>query len=168
MLQKFYDEKLKADYETTDLRLFNWQIIKNQKIKIVFLDIDNTLVKHGSREPDEYAKQVIQVLRKHKFDICILSNAMSDRITEFADNLGVDYLENARKPSAKRLLEKLEKKGYTNQEAILVGDQLFTDIWAGKNAGCLTLLVQQRFHDEAFQVKLKRHLEKYLIRKYQK
>ena len=73
MLQKFYDEKLKADYETTDLRLFNWQIIKNQKIKIVFLDIDNTLVKHGSREPDEYAKQVIQVLRKHEFDICILS-----------------------------------------------------------------------------------------------
>ncbi|NLJ94427.1 MAG: YqeG family HAD IIIA-type phosphatase [Clostridiaceae bacterium] len=168
MLKKFYHSKLKPDYYAEDLRSFDWQQLKKHKIKIIFLDIDNTLAKHGSRKPDDYAIAVVQIIQDHGFDICILSNAMSERIEEFAGHLKVDFLENARKPSPKRLINKLQETNYNASEAILVGDQLFTDVWAGNNAGCMTVLVKQRFYDEAIQVKLKRKLEQWFINRFDK
>lgn len=35
----------------------------------------------------------------------------------------------------------MERMGVTPKETAIVGDQIFTDIWGGNNAGVLTLLV---------------------------
>lgn len=166
MFKSFYEKKLKADYYTEDLRKVDWQIFKDKGIKLIFLDIDNTLAKHGSRKPDSYALEVIKILYSYDFKLCILSNARSNRIEEYAAHLKVDSMENARKPSPKKLIDKLEELNVDSRNSVLAGDQLFTDIWAGNNANCLTILVKQRFEEEAFQVRLKRRLERYFFKKY--
>ncbi len=155
-----------ADYYAVDLRQIDWQYFKDKGIKLIFLDIDNTLARHGSREPDNYALELIEILRSHDFELCILSNARSNRIEEYAGNLNVDFMENARKPSPKKLLDKLNELDIAAENSILAGDQLFTDIWAGNKAKCWTLLVKQRFAEEAIQVRFKRKLENYLFKRY--
>ncbi len=166
MLKKLYQEKFEADYVSSDLLTFDWSEIRAQGIHLIFLDIDNTLAGHGSTSPDAYAKEVTQLLESFNFKLCILSNAKSQRGLKYSKKLNLDYLGNAHKPSPKAIYKKLEDYGLSPKQCLLVGDQIFTDIWAGKNAGCHTLLVKQRFQEEVFYVKLKRLLERLLIKGY--
>ncbi len=166
--KRFYEKNLKPDYLIADLRTFDWPSLLLKNIEIIFLDIDNTLALHGSYEPDQFAKEIIKKIRAAGFKICVLSNARSSRSKIYATNLQVDYMSNACKPSPKRLLQKLAEENITSDAALLVGDQLFTDIWAGKNAKCHTMLVKQRYDREAVQIKLKRLLEKIFLNKYEK
>lgn len=166
MLRKFYQKKLEADYISPDLLTFDWSLVKKLGISLLFFDIDNTLAKHGSVSPDAYAREVVQRLKSYNFKLCILSNAKSQRGQKYSEELGIDYLGNARKPSPKAIIKKLQQYGLEAQQSLLVGDQLFTDIWAGKNSGCPTLLVKQRFPEEVFYVKLKRIFERFLIKLY--
>lgn len=167
LLKKWYETKIKPDYRADDLLSIDWAAIKAKSIELVFLDIDNTLAEHGARRADDYAQHAIRLIREHNLPICLLSNALSSRIEEYASSLKVDYLEQANKPSCKRIYAKLRELDIKPENSILVGDQLFTDIWAGNKAGCITILVKQRFLEEALQVRMKRKLEQFLYNRFE-
>ncbi len=166
MLKKFYEKNLKADFYTENLLAYDWRSLKELGVRIILLDIDNTLAGHGSHQADDYAREVVALLKTFNFDICIISNAMSNRIKNYAEDLGVAYMSNAAKPSASKILEKLEQVQLKPEQAVLVGDQLLTDIWAGNNAKCHTLLVKPRYLEEAFHIKIKRKIERFFIKRY--
>ena len=42
-----------------------------------------------------------------------------------------------------------------SDQVVLVGDQIFTDVLAGKRAGVFILLVKPRFHSEIISINLK-------------
>ncbi len=163
----FYQKKLKPDYLVKDLRNYDWSQLKQKGIKIVFLDIDNTLALHGSFQPDDFAIEVVNNIISYDLNICVLSNAKSNRSKEYATHLNVAYMNNAMKPSPKRLLQKLRDVKLEPNQAILVGDQLFTDVWAGKNAKCFTMLVKQRYDQEAIQIRFKRKIERLFMKYYE-
>lgn len=166
MLKKLYLEKWKPDYKADNLLEIDWAKFKSEGIEFVFLDIDNTLAEHGSRQADQYAHQVVNLIKEHDLPLCILSNALNNRIEEYAKSLNVDFMGQANKPSTKQITAKLKELKVEPEKTLLIGDQLFTDIWAGNKAGCITILVKQRFLKEAFQVRIKRGLERFLLRRY--
>ena len=134
---------------------------------MVFLDIDNTLAEHGSRQADDYAQRAVSLIKSFDFLICILSNALSDRIADYAKSLNVEYMAQANKPGIKKILQKLAELNIQPQQTLMIGDQIFTDIWAGKRAGCVTIMVEQRFANEAIQIRFKRKLERFLFKRYE-
>lgn len=168
LLKRWYLKSLKPDYRVEDLFKIDWAEFKSKGIKFVFLDIDNTLAEHGSRQADKYAKEAVDLIKSFDLQICILSNALSDRIADYAKSLDVDYMSQANKPGIKKIMQKISDLNLRADQTLMIGDQIFTDIWAGKRAGCVTIMVKQRFANEAIQIRFKRKLEQFLFNRYEK
>ncbi|MBO4408146.1 MAG: HAD hydrolase-like protein, partial [Clostridiales bacterium] len=54
----------------------------------------------------------------------------------------------------------MEKMGSTRRESCMIGDQIFTDVMAGRLAGCYTIMVERFGRKEIWYVALKRPLER--------
>ena len=108
----------------------------------------------------------IEKLRKIGIRYCLISNNQLPRVKPFADAVGAEFVENAHKPSPKNYEKGMEMLGCTKENAMFVGDQLFTDIWGAKRAGMHTILVKPIHPKEEIQIVLKRYLEKIVLACY--
>lgn len=97
----------------------------------VIFDIDNTLVPHGA-PADERAKKLFTRLNKIGFSSCLLSNNQKPRVEMFNQEIQTAYIYNAHKPSIKNYEKAMKIMGTTKERTLFVGDQLFTDVWGGK------------------------------------
>lgn len=79
--------------ETIDLSLKVWEGEKTNRIKVIFVDLDD-----GSVNPRNFMAQVKNVINKYdphgdvKIDVIALSSAPDDRIKEKCDSLNMKYL----------------------------------------------------------------------------
>ena len=106
-------------------------LIKN-KIKLLILDVDNTLIdyyKNLSEEVIKWAKE----MRGQGIKLYILSNTNNkEKVEKVAQKLEIRYKHFAMKP-LKKGFNKIEKETNIKQENIaLVGDQIFTEILGRK------------------------------------
>jgi HAD superfamily phosphatase (TIGR01668 family) len=128
-----------------------WLYSKN--LTTVLSDLDNTLAGYGANVPDEAAAAWIGSLKSAGIRLMIISNARRERVAAFCGPLGLPFLARAGKPRARGLLEALETLGASAAEAVMVGDQYFTDIKAGYNAGMRAVLVEPRTQGFFFTVR---------------
>ena len=134
-------------------------------IKALLLDVDNTLSDgHGLPIAPEVQKH-LELLKEESFLLCILSNNGEERDGTFAAPLGLEYIAHAKKPSSEGVLRALSLLQVEASETLMVGDQLFTDIWGGNRAGIQTALVQPRGGAEPWYIQLKRALERPFIKR---
>jgi len=110
--------------------------LKARGKKLVLLDVDNTLMPwHGDCVP-ESSRAWIAGLRKEGLIACVLSNTRRvDRLQRIASALGVEFIRGRFKPNPTMYHQALEKYGARPEEAVMVGDQLFTDVWGANRAG---------------------------------
>ena len=131
----------------------------------LIFDIDNTLVPHGA-PADQKAKALFAHLRELGMDYCLISNNQLLRVKPFADAIGGKYIEDAHKPSTKNYRKAMQMMGCTEKDSLFVGDQLFTDILCGNLCGCVTILVEPYAEEGYGLYRIKRPLEKPLLRLY--
>ncbi len=131
----------------------------------LIFDIDNTLVPHGA-DADERAIELFDRLKKIGFDICLLSNNKKPRVERFNKDVNVNYIFKAGKPYSKNYYVATMMTRTSVQSTLVIGDQLFTDIYGGKLAGIHTILVNPIDKKEEFQVRLKRFLERPVMKFY--
>lgn len=124
----------------------------------LIFDIDNTLVPHGA-PADERAVELFRRLRRIGFATCLISNNQLPRVKPFADAVSSAFVENAHKPSTRNYLEACRRMRVTKEQALFIGDQLFTDVWGAKRAGIHSILVKPIHPREEIQIVLKRRLE---------
>lgn len=86
----------------------------------------------------------------------------------FAEAVGSAYIANAHKPSTGNYLKACEVMGISRDEAVFVGDQLFTDVYGAKRSGIYQILVKPIHPKEEIQIVLKRKLEKIVLSSYAK
>ena len=160
MLEMFYpDEYLDSTYSIDFERLYQ------KGYRGILFDIDNTLVPHGA-PADDRAKALFERLRNIGFQCCLISNNQLPRVKPFADEVGALFLEDAHKPSRKGYQLAMKKMGTTTENTLFVGDQLFTDILCGNLCGCVTILVEPYAEEGYGLYRIKRPLEKPLLRLY--
>lgn len=111
-------------------------------IKLLLLDLDNTLATYSSMEPSAALRQWISSLQSQEIEPFIFSNAHGSRVIDFAVALGIDCIETARKPGTSRLKELLQSKGVSPEDTAIIGDQIYTDILCGVNGGIMTIAVK--------------------------
>lgn len=121
----------------------------------ILFDIDNTLVMHDA-PANEKAVRLFAELREIGFKTCLISNNDTPRTAPFAEAVGTEYVCNAGKPKASGYIEAMEKLGLTKEQTMMVGDQLFTDIWGANNAGVYAVLTDKIARDPYFYIRLKR------------
>lgn len=133
----------------------------------LIFDIDNTLVPHGA-PADDRAKKLFVKLKETGFRCCLISNNQEPRVKMFNEEIQVDYICNAHKPSTKNYIKAMQIMGTDTSNTIFVGDQLFTDVWGAKRTGIRNILVKPIHPKEEIQIVLKRYLERIVLHFYQK
>ena len=133
----------------------------------IIFDIDNTLVMHGA-PADERAKKLFERLKGIGFKCCLLSNNQEPRVKMFNQDVQVNYIFNAHKPSIVNYEKAMELMGTDKRNTIFVGDQLFTDVWGAKRTGIRNILVKPIHPKEEIQIVFKRKLEKIVLYFYKR
>lgn len=137
-----------------------------QGYRYLFVDIDNTLMPHGSMHATEAAQMLIKQLQSANFQVILFSNAVQERLGTIAKELGVNYIKQANKPAAKKLLAYIRQESLVKDRCLIVGDQLITDVWAANKAGINSIWLEPISSKELWHIRLKRRLEAYLSKKY--
>lgn len=133
----------------------------------LIFDIDNTLVPHGA-PADKRVTALFDRLKSIGFRCCLISNNQEPRVKMFNQDIGVDYVYNAHKPSTKNYVKAMEIMGTDKENSLFIGDQLFTDVWGAKRAGIRNILVKPIHPKEEIQIVLKRYLERVVLHFYKK
>lgn len=107
-----------------------------QGVCVVLADMDNTLTRYGQPEPDDSLRRWRDKLRQEGIVLFVVSNSRRpQRVRRFCEALSVPCIGHAGKPRRASFLMALEQCGCRAEEAVMIGDQIFTDVWGAHNAG---------------------------------
>ena len=137
-----------------------YETLKSEGKTCILFDFDNTLGPDHATAPDKYAFDIIDKVQKLGFKCCLVSNAKSGRSAGIAQELNIPCVTYAHKPRPVGIYRAMEKMGSSKEETVMIGDQVFTDVIAGKLAGVYTIMVERYSKKEIWYVVLKRPLEK--------
>ena len=140
------------------------QILKEYKIKGILTDLDDTLVTHNYPTPNIDVLDWLDKLRKEGIPLCIISNNQKKRVTGFVKDIDIGYFYNAFKPRTHTIETALSVMNIKKEEAVFIGDQLFTDIRAANRAGISAFLVKPLGTKSTLFIKLKRKLERKMLK----
>ena len=141
--------------------------LKEEGIKALVFDLDNTLATLDEKACPERVKKLINKLNKD-FTCFIVTNGNGKRAKPYKDKLNIKIISMALKPFTKGLRE-LEKKYHLKKsEMVIIGDQLMTDILSGKRFGIKTLLVDPLAKKDLKMTYFNRFFENKIIKHYEK
>ena len=111
--------------------------------RAILLDRDNTLVpRDRATAPAEVASWLDRA-REKGFSLYMVSNNWHrDQVERSASELGLGSICFALKPLPFALARALRHLDVPRDAAVMVGDQLYTDVWAGNFAGIDSILVK--------------------------
>lgn len=135
------------------------QVLLKHNIKALLLDVDNTLAIHRTDLPVKGITEWIEKMKAAKIKLYILSNAKPKRLTRFANNVGLDFFYLSLKPLPFKINKAVKIIDVDKKSTAIVGDQLFTDVLAGKLAGVKTIWVDIFQPETSLSFKIKRKIE---------
>ncbi|MBO5060878.1 MAG: YqeG family HAD IIIA-type phosphatase [Clostridia bacterium] len=161
MFKRFY-----PDYKFNSVRDIDEDFFRKNNIKFALLDIDNTLVSYTVPKADEAAKGFLEMLDNAGIEYAFVSNNHKERVERFAKEFGAIYVHDAAKPLLFGIKRAMRALGAKRENTVLIGDQVFTDVYAGKRAGLLTVMVDPIEAKETPFFEIKRKLEKFVLKDY--
>lgn len=162
MFKKFY-----PDYKLKSIDEIDFGILQKKNIKFALLDIDNTLVSYTSPLADDRAKRFLKTLSECGISYAFVSNNHKERVEKFAKEFDAFYVYDSGKPLLFGIKKAMRHLGAKKENTALIGDQVFTDVYAGKRAGLLTFMVDPIEAKETPFFGIKRSLEKIVLKNYE-
>ena len=129
-------------------------------VTILLIDLDNTLDSYRLYTPTERAVSLIKSIKKESIVPVVVSNNTAKRVGQYANALGVEFISSARKPFSGRIKKFLKEKGVNPEQAMLVGDQMMTDVLAAKGAKIRVVLTEKIVKEDQFTTHFNRLLDK--------
>ena len=140
----------------------------NNGVKLLLIDLDNTLDSYRLYEPTERAIALIDSIKKAGIEPVIVSNNRGKRVNTYANTVGVECISSAHKPFARRLRKFLKEKNANLDETMLVGDQLITDVLVAKGAHIRVVLTEKIVKEDQFTTHFNRLLDRPIRRHLRK
>lgn len=134
-------EGLKPDAYVASIYDIDLDRLWQEGYRLLLSDLDNTLVAWNHPDVSEELADWFEHARDKGFQICIISNNQGPRVRQFAQRAGLDYIAAASKPKPQAFRQALQRFGVLSERAVMIGDQLFTDIQGGNRSGLHTILV---------------------------
>lgn len=135
--------------------------------KVIFTDLDNTLVGSAVKHPTPEIIGFIQRAKDLGFEVLIMSNNNFERVALFSKDLEITAHHKALKPLKLKMGRIL--KNYRRDEVVMIGDQLMTDVLVAKRLGLYTILVEPiELKQDERRTKFNRQLEKIVVRSLKK
>ena len=111
------------------------EILKQEKVKLLLCDLDNTLRLHSEKEPADELAEWISDCRKAGVQIIIISNnGRKKMMQKFCEPIDVPCVWWAKKPLSVKLTAAMEEYHFKPNETVMLGDKWSTDVLAAKFA----------------------------------
>ncbi len=136
MLERFYPALLLDNVYELDI-----DKLKKNHITLLVFDIDNTLVPYFEPHPTKKVLVLLDRLQKEGFSIALVSNNKKERVELFNQNLALFSVSRAKKPLKSGLKRALSHFHTEPKNTAVIGDQLFTDVYAGNRLGAFSVYV---------------------------
>lgn len=160
MLKKFYPYKY-----VESVFVIDYKKLFDIGYRGLIFDIDSTLVPHGNdstMEVDKLFKEINEI----GFKTVLLSNNTTERIERFMKNIDSMYISDARKPDTCNYLKAVSMLGIEKKEALVIGDQIFTDILGANRSGIDSILVDFIPYKGETKLGKRRRLERFILMFY--
>ncbi|GAF15401.1 LOW QUALITY PROTEIN: hydrolase [Bacillus sp. JCM 19045] len=144
-----------------DIDLFS---LKDRGIRAVITDLDNTLVEWHRAEATPEVKEWFAKLEETGLNVTIVSNNSEKRVKEFCDPEEKVFIHSAKKPRRKAFKRACKQMGVRTDEAVVIGDQIFTDVLGGIELALYTILVVPVTKTDDWMTKLNRRMERFVLR----
>lgn len=146
----------------------NVEFLNKNNIKALILDVDNTLIDYYKNLLNGIEEWTIN-MKQQGIYLHILSNSNhEEKVKKVADTLQIPYLYFAKKPFKKGFYTIQKKLNLPTQQIAVVGDQIFTDIIGANRCNMYSILVKPIQEKDILVTKLKRPIENYIIKRYEK
>ena len=145
------------------------EYLKEKGVEAVILDIDNTLVPYEIAEPTDEVRAWLTALTEAGIKIAFVSNNHAPRVELFNKTLGYPAFPDSGKPFKKACRAAMEAMESKPENTAIIGDQVFTDVLAGRNAGLVCALLVKPIKDKTnLFFRTKRLMEVPILKKYKK
>ncbi len=132
-----------ADYGFRRLTDISPAFLRERGLKLLLLDIDNTIAPYKTPEPGPEVLAWAGELKKSGVTLFIVSNSKkTGRVERFSRALDAGFIGRAGKPRRAGILKAAEICGIPPGNAALAGDQTFTDIFGARLAGVAAILIR--------------------------
>lgn len=150
----------------TSVREITPEFLKENNIKALILDVDNTLINY-SQELSENVKDWVKQMKGNGIKLYILSNTNDkQKVGKVSEKLDIPYRNLAKKPFKKGFLKVQEILQEKPENIAAVGDQIFTDVIGGNRCKMFTILVEPIQKKEYWYTRWKRPIENLIKNKY--
>ena len=133
-------------------------------IRGAIVDLDNTLVGFRTLAPLEEDARWVARAKEAGVRVVVLTNNGTPWALEIAKDLDVPCIPNARKPLPGGFRRALDLLQLGANEAVVIGDQLFTDVLGAKLAGLEVILVDPLVRRDPWNTRPLRWVERILMR----
>ena len=144
------------------------EFLARERIRFLLLDLDNTLAPYEQPEPDSSHIAWFSMLADAGVKAAFVSNNRRERVELFNQKIGIPVFAKAKKPLRGTMRRAMEALGAVPEETAIIGDQIFTDVWAGKRMGIRTVSLPPIRDKRDLGTRFKRVLEKPVLRYYRK
>ncbi|WP_024414706.1 YqeG family HAD IIIA-type phosphatase [Streptococcus suis] len=139
--------------------------LKKHGIKVVFVDLDNTLIAWNNPDGTPEMRQWLHDLQDAGIPVVVVSNNKYERVKRAVEKLGIEFEAFALKPFTFGINRALKRFDVQPYEVIMIGDQLMTDIRAAKRAGLKSVLVKPLINTDSINTQINRWRERRTMKK---
>lgn len=137
--------------------------LKARNKKLILLDVDHTLVEWKGEAPAPGVAEWLKKAQEMGFQLCLISNTRRPaRLMRLSESLNIPVVRGRMKPSRAMFRLALVKFNCAPEEAIMVGDQLVTDIFGANRSGIDAIWVEKMDGPEFKGTALNRAIEGFL------
>jgi HAD superfamily phosphatase (TIGR01668 family) len=138
--------------------------LKAQGRTTVIVDLDNTLLPRDTSEFTEDIFEWCRSMHDHDLKVVLLSNNWHERVHSAAKEIDFQLVSKAIKPLPHGFFLALKRVGGKRKNAIMIGDQLFTDVLGSRLLGIPSIMVKPLAAHDLQHTLLLRHVEKLIMR----
>lgn len=138
---------------------------KKLGVKVLMMDLDNTLDSYKLSIPTERAAKYVEEIKNSGIRPIVVSNNRGKRVKSYADALGIEYINSARKPFPNALNRVIKEKEINRDELLFVGDQMMTDVLATHFAHVRIILTEKLVKEDQWTTHINRIFGR-VIRRY--
>lgn len=141
------------------------EFLHKKQIKGLLLDLDNTLTTHNNPVPPQSSLDWLDKMMAAGIKLMIVSNNHATRVTPFAEQLGLDFVSEGKKPLTFGYTRAIKRLGLEKRNVAAVGDQIFTDVLGSNLKGIRSIFVFPIEPETSLPFRFKRAIEKAFLPK---
>ena len=117
------------------------EFIKENSIKGLLVDMDNTLLPWHETKLSEKSLAWLKTMTDAGAKICVITNSGPERTSKVMEGTGYEYIHTALKPFPFSFLRAKRKLKVKRENIYVIGDQMVTDALGSKISGLKCIIV---------------------------